>query len=318
MSEKTNTAVQEASATEAKPLKKVLRPSLDEMVRIMRARSGGVRPVEAIDLLDLTPGEVSKIPPQPITVKPEDLWIDGSYQRDLGRASISLILNIVRNWDWRKFKPPVVTKDGKDRYVVIDGQHTAIAAASHPGIDRIPAMFVPMEDVRDQAAAFVSHNVNRINVIAMDKFQARVVAGDENAIIIRDICARHNIVLVRATPAFSAQGLEPNQTTSIATLEKLLKKYGQARFNQIIETASKCSFAPIRADHFTALAILLYESSPGDVKISTEMLVDVITSISDSDALMSAKRIAQNTHSTRANGLAMFWRSKYREIYMRG
>jgi hypothetical protein len=42
----------------------------------------------------------------------------------------------VANWDWRRFKPPVVARTATG-LEVIDGQHTAIAAASHPDVLQI-------------------------------------------------------------------------------------------------------------------------------------------------------------------------------------
>jgi hypothetical protein len=56
-----------------------------------------------------------------------------------------MIREIVRGWDWKKFKPPVAvevsTGESSAGLVVINGQHTAIAAVTR-GIPRIPVLIV--------------------------------------------------------------------------------------------------------------------------------------------------------------------------------
>ncbi len=66
-------------------------------------------------------------------VKPSTLLVDERYQRGLSERSIKLIRKIVSEWDWRAFKPPVVVDVGAG-LEVIDGQHTAIGAATHGGM----------------------------------------------------------------------------------------------------------------------------------------------------------------------------------------
>lgn len=97
------------------------------------------RTIQPLDLPNLTPGGISSARPQFQWVAPTSLLVDEVYQRNLSRGSIELIRKIVARWDWNRFKPPVVamTDEGLE---VIDGQHTAIAAATHPEITEIPVM----------------------------------------------------------------------------------------------------------------------------------------------------------------------------------
>lgn len=64
-------------------------------------------------------------PPEHRLVVPSTLIVEVGYQRDLSGKSLKLIKNIVANWDWARFKPPVCAET-PDGLFVIDGQHTAI------------------------------------------------------------------------------------------------------------------------------------------------------------------------------------------------
>src|SRR4051812_39902397 len=90
---------------------------------------------------DITPGGNTDIRHRFEDVDPTRLYVDDQYQRALSRKSHALIRKIVANWDWGRFKPPVVAEE-EYGFDVIDGQHTAIAAASHPGITKIPVMII--------------------------------------------------------------------------------------------------------------------------------------------------------------------------------
>ncbi|MGO7815405.1 hypothetical protein ACC674_38205, partial [Rhizobium ruizarguesonis] len=55
---------------------------------------------------------------------------------------------------------------------VLDGQHTAIAAASNPHIDVIPVMIVDAEDTVSQAKAFIGQNTERLGVTTLQPDEA--------------------------------------------------------------------------------------------------------------------------------------------------
>ena len=85
----------------------------------------------------------AKIGPRPriMAIDPAELSIDASYQRDLSKKSLRLIQTLVKDWDWRRYKIPVVARVD-DAWHVIDGQHTAIAALTHGVIGQIDVMVV--------------------------------------------------------------------------------------------------------------------------------------------------------------------------------
>jgi hypothetical protein len=272
-----------------------------------------VRQIEPIDLLQITPNNIADKPPQPMMVRPQELYIDAAYQRDISRSGMRLILDIVANFSWQKYRPPVVTRDEQGRYIVIDGQHTAIGAASHPQIDRIPVSYVQMDSLTAQALAFISHNTAMVRVSAIDLFFAKVTAGDEAALAITDILKRHNVTIARYLP--SQGSFDSNQTIAIGRMTMLINKYGPARFDTVIEILSKCNLAPIRADHMAAVAYMLYDEKSANMRYSHELLADMIRSLSDTDSITQASRLAATMDVSKAHALATYWRSRYRDLY---
>ena len=138
------------------------------------------RPIVPLRLPKVEPTVALRIRPEFVWVPPTNLLVDETYQRELSRQSLALIEKIVKRWDWSRFKPPVVARtDGG--FEVIDGQHTAIAAASHPEIDEIPVMVVETTDMGDRAKAFVGHNRDP-GICEADDWHVGIVdvTGDSN------------------------------------------------------------------------------------------------------------------------------------------
>src|SRR5262249_49633203 len=91
---------------------------------------------------DVTPAPIGTDIPAFEWVDPKTLHVEESYQRKIPDKSRKLIRHIVASWHWAQMKPPICVRDEKKRLLVIDGQHTAMAAASHKGIKEIPVMIV--------------------------------------------------------------------------------------------------------------------------------------------------------------------------------
>ncbi|MFC6049665.1 hypothetical protein ACFPYM_17710, partial [Methylobacterium hispanicum] len=140
--------------------------------------------------------------PMPVfeLVDPRDLWVDERYQRGLSERSFSLIRRILRIFDWRRFKPPVVTRTPEGHLHVIDGQHTAISAASHPKVLRIPVMVVEAADMASRAQAFIGHNKDRVAVTPMQIFHASLAAGDQEAAVVARTVAKAGARILRCPP----------------------------------------------------------------------------------------------------------------------
>ncbi len=300
-----------------KPLEGKRISSIEKVRRALQEEAGsvhGVVQLQPLEGLDAIPNKISSVPPKPIELKPEELWVDRSYQRShLSRRSLRLIHKIVENWDWTKFKSPVVTRDEQDRYLVIDGQHTSVAAATHPDIIRIPVMFVALKDVGEQAKSFIGHNMDRITVMPIDLWYARKRSNDPDVLMADRIMRNHGMTVVKAIQG-SAQQWESNQTMATAEALKILDKYGQAKFTQIVSFLSKCGFSQIRADHWKFAASFL-AGAEQDRLFSPDMMLKVIQAIHENDAYNEARRIHTNHKIPTYKGLLVFYKNEYKATY---
>jgi hypothetical protein len=273
----------------------------------------GLVPIEGLTGLDIVPNRINSAPPNPISVRPEECWVDHKYQRNISRRSMKLIHDIVTNWDWAKFKPPVLTRDLSNRYVVIDGQHTLIAAATHPDIKAVPAMFVPLSQVQEQAQSFIGHNTARIPVAPLDLFHARITANEDVAVTADKVLREYGITVVRSVQG-SGHIWKTNQTVATGIILRILNKYGLPKFVSIVEFVSKCGFAPVRADHWRFAEHLLIGPDRQN-QYTPELMIEIIKAANDQDALTEANRIAKSMGLANYQGLLIYYKNRYNETY---
>lgn len=198
---------------------------------------------------------VAGINPEFEWVHPTDLLVDEAYQRGLSQRSIQLIERIVTHFDWRRFKPPIVarTKHGLE---VIDGQHTAIAAASHEHINRIPVMIVEAASQVDRAGAFVGHNRDRIGLTPIQIHFASVLAGDEDAMTLQQVCDRAGVTLLRFPPGNGQYGI--GETQGIEAIRGVIRRRFAAGAGRVLRTATAARLAPLRREQVLAIEHLLF------------------------------------------------------------
>lgn len=213
------------------------------------------RPIKPLSMPDISPNDIGTGAPTFREIEPDRLLVDEGYQRNLSERSVTLIRRIVAGWDWRAFKPPVVVEvDGT--FHVVDGQHTAIAAATHPAIAKIPVMVVEGERVEDRAAAFVKHNRDRISATPTQLHYALVAAGDEDALTIEQACRRAGARVLRQPPG--DQRYAVGDTLAISTVRTLCNRRGAAGARQILQTCAEGMMAPISAAALKAVEEILF------------------------------------------------------------
>lgn len=200
--------------------------------------------------------------PATMVVKPSELSVDAAYQRDLSPKSIKLIRKLVEEWDWRKYKVPVVTRVG-DQWHVIDGQHTAIAAVTHGGIDELEVLVVDAGDRRDRAGAFIGHNKDRVQITNSQLFFAAAASGDEDALTALQICERAGAAILR-NPS-PGRPFRPGELIAIAALVQLVKRRSAVKARVVIELLVRIKAAPITADLIKAVDLVLHDKNYGDV-----------------------------------------------------
>lgn len=217
---------------------------------------GALRPVASLSLAGLTPTCADHRRPVFEWVQPTELKVDETYQRHLSDASVTLIRKIVAQWDWRRFKPPIVARMGDD-LVVVDGQHTAIAAATHPEISEIPVMIVPADTMAEQARAFVGHNRDRLNITPMQMHFAAVAAGDEDALTIDQVCQRAGVKVLRAPPSHGV--FKPRDTVAVKAIGALINRRGAQKARVILQVLAEANCAPVSAPLMKAVEMLLHD-----------------------------------------------------------
>lgn len=215
------------------------------------------RPIKAITAPDIVPIAPPTNPPRMKVVDPKSLVVDESYQRELSRQSITMIRKMIANWDWRKFKPPIVaeTPDGDE---VIDGQHTAIAAASNPHVKEILVLVIEAPDMAGRAASFVGHNRERVNLTSMQMHFAAVAAGDEDAMTVQQVCDRAGISILRYPP--SGGRFRLGDTLAVVVIRALCNRRGALGARQVLEVLAKANCAPVSASLIRSVESLLFDA----------------------------------------------------------
>lgn len=216
-----------------------------------------LRHIYAINIADLSPTSPSTGEPIFESVDPTTLFVDPAYQRDIGERGIRQIRRMIEHWDWSKFRAPVCSfdkdADGGEVLKVIDGQHTCIAAASHPNIHRIPVQIVEAPDQPSQASAFIGQNIDRLGVTKLQLHQAALTAGEEHAQDVKNVCDRAGIKVLLTTP----HRYGPGDTVAITAISAVVKKHTAMKARQILEVLAKADLAPVKDAHIKAAELLL-------------------------------------------------------------
>lgn len=268
----------------------------------LAAQSAELRTVKALKLVPpMRPLDRIAPTPEPRMVFPEQLRIEAAYQRDLSSRSVSLIRKIVNGWDWAKFKPPICA-EGPSGLYVIDGQHTAIAAATR-GIRQIPVLVVSAKEVESRAAAFVSHNRDRLAMSPFQILHAEAAAGDKRATAVLEIGAKTGAIIPRSAPP-KGRAL-PGQITAINDVRGLMgDPNGAAVLERIFRIAVGAQAAPLTRIGFRALRMILTaEFFAETAKLPDSHLANAIRSVKDIETEARHMAILDGHSADRAGAL---------------
>lgn len=134
-----------------------------------------------IDIGDLPRVEASPGPaPMLQWIRIDQLVVDDSYQRPLGRSNWAAIQKIAANFLWSRFQPLLVAPIEGGKFAVIDGQHRAHAALLC-GIREVPAVAVQVGR-EEQSRAFAWVNSQTIKVTSWQVYKAALAAREEWAV----------------------------------------------------------------------------------------------------------------------------------------
>lgn len=181
--------------------------------------------------------------------KPELRWlalahcqVDHRYQRTLDSdRSKSLIERLAANWRWASCGALLAVKSfdessgGKDRYLLLDGQHRA-EAARRIGIKELPALIIDGLSLEEQAAAFVRANLDRVAVNPFALHHARLVAGDERARLVDRVCGAAGVSIPKYP--IPAENLKPGQTLALGSIAALLQRLGERGASAVLKAVA--------------------------------------------------------------------------------
>lgn len=253
----------------------------------------GLRSITALpreSLRGIKPGNVAKIVPEFLWIDPRTLFVEETYQREIGENGIALIRRIYETFDWARFKTPIcVRRDDLDGILVcIDGQHTAIASATHPDIATIPVMVVQAQTTAARAAAFVGHNRDRVALTAQMIYRGELACGDPEAVAVDQACQEAGAKVL--DKAINLRDRQPvGSTIAIGTMKVIARRLGQPLLVSTLKTLVAAGRGPIKAGEIQAAATIL--ASRPDV---ADRLVATIKSKSaESWAALAATRAAE-------------------------
>jgi hypothetical protein len=234
-----------------------------------------LRPVEPLPHLDAVVGKPRDLGKRPELrwVKPTSLLVDENYQRDLGKRSYSLIRGMMQNFAWRKMKPPIVVEVSGGLHCV-DGQHTAIAAASL-GVPEIPVFIVGGETLSERADSFVAHNRDRIVMAPLDVYRAKIAAGDPDALDCAKVCRLAGVRIRQIQPAGKHL---VGDTGAVGTIQRLVKRRGVAKSRDLLSAFVLAGRGPITPAEIDAAEALMTVSRPA---VTAEQLAKVVKAVGD-------------------------------------
>ncbi|HEY0920611.1 hypothetical protein [Devosia sp.] len=263
-----------------------------------------LRPIQPLPIADLTPQPAEAMGARPVIewVRPEELYVEAKYQREIGARSMRLIRSMVEGWSWSKFKLPACSLLEDGRRVVIDGQHTAIGAACHPLIDQIPVLVTRTGSIGERAEAFVGHNRNRIAITALQIHRAGVAAGDELANAVEDACRLAGVTVLQVTRPRGEW--RPGETIAIQAITSAVSHKGRSGGARILKILVRARQMPITALLVKATFQILYQ--PEWAWKDDSALADIIASkTADQWEQHAAERRAVGQPTQRA--LAVEW-----------
>jgi len=161
-----------------------------------------------------------------------DLVVDPSYQRPIDNAGRTVVYRIAQCFSWSCFAPVVVAPIEGNKFAVIDGRRRTKAAAL-AGFERVPCQIVSATR-EQQAAAFKAINGKSTTLSRMRLHAAALVANENCAVALADICARAGVELLRYPVPVKRQ--VAGQTMAIGAIAQCFKRYGE----ETLITALQC------------------------------------------------------------------------------
>ena len=180
----------------------------------------GMRPIST-EGLEKPPAVSAGAAPELQWLPVADLVVDASYRRQEAGKGRRRVNRIARNFSWSHFTPVVVARGEQGKFVIVDGENRATAAAL-AGFAKVPCQIINASR-EEQALAFKTINGTRSR---MASHAAAMRASDPLAVEVAEVCLRADVELLRYPVPVTRQ--LPGQTMAIGAIAQCLRRYGAA------------------------------------------------------------------------------------------
>lgn len=156
----------------------------------------------------------------------DSLFVDERYQRPLTRIADE----IADGFDRALLEPLLVSRRGKKRYAIADGQNRW-AGAKRIG-ERWLWCRVMRLSPQEEARVFSALQANRKNISPLERYKADVFAEDPEALAVAALLKRHGIHTSDVAGAYSSE----DALTAITAVRRGLKRYGDEHMDRVFDT----------------------------------------------------------------------------------
>jgi len=204
-------------------------------------------------------GHVGKCPdpgpaPEVVHLTLSQLVVNDEYQRSISNAGQSRIRRMAKAWDWNAYKAISVAKtDDPTLFEVVDGQHTAIAAASNGNVHILPCLLMSAETLAQKAQGFVGINTAKVALTPANIYKAKVAAGDEVAVLVDAALKATDCRVLSMPPSVYS----PGDTMAVGTLMIIAASRGGERLTMLLEMAKSAGSCPVSSKTLKALNLAL-------------------------------------------------------------
>jgi len=239
------------------------------------AQSSELKSISPIEYSGFKPADLSAaVEPDLRWIALHELVVNHEYQRSLSEKSIRSIRRIAENWAWGRVKALTVVHTPEGAFEIIDGQHTAIAASTHGGIDKLPCMVTKGGTIKDRAIDFVAINRDRVNMTALQIFWADVKAEEESAIDVLDGARRAEVDILRS--ARTVAKMKPGQCVAVGALRRLARRGGVAYVARVLRIGKAAELAPITSAFVQACSLMLWDGYHAEKELNDEAIIKVL------------------------------------------
>ncbi len=224
--------------------------------------TASTRPITPIALpAKMVPAIITQDRPDIRMVRTSDLRVELAYQRDLSRKSITLIRKIIAEFSWAKFRMPICAEDEGEPTVlnVIEGQHTAIACASHPQLQMIPVAIAEADTVAKRAEAFIALNRDRVVMSPLQVFHAQIAGNDPQACDIFRIACETGVTIPRSVK--NKTEYDNATVTAISKIERIYVIAGPAGLARMFRIIKLSGVTLVATTLIEGLRLLLCEGA---------------------------------------------------------